>query len=108
MLVTLRRSSDTQDSASSEKIRSAAADIRRNVALLRFLRPRDTTKVPMLVLQKRRRLLKSVLIVVMQQAARAYLVLAKIEFARVSCNTSTCRLMRGAETETRTNDTMLW
>ena len=56
----------------------------RKVALLRFLRPRVTTRVPMLLLLNLRRLLKSVLIVVMQQAARAYRVLASIELALVS------------------------
>ena len=84
MLVTLRLSSWTQASASRENDRRAAADMSRKVALLRFLRPRVTTRVPMLLLLNLRRLLKSVLIVVMQQAARAYRVLASNELALVS------------------------
>jgi hypothetical protein len=71
MFITLRRSSWTQLSASREKDRRAAADIRRNVELLRFLRPSVISNVPMLLLLNLRLLLKSVLIVVMQQAARA-------------------------------------
>ena len=84
MFVTLRLSSCTHTSASSENDRSAAADMSRKVALLQFLRPSVTTKVPMLLLLNLRLLLKSVLMAVTQHAASAYRVLASRELARVS------------------------
>jgi hypothetical protein len=49
MLMTLRRWSGSHVSASSENDRRAAADMSRNVALFRHLRPTETTKVPMLL-----------------------------------------------------------
>lgn len=63
----------------------------RKVALLLCFNPMAITNVPILLLLNLRRLLKSVLIVVMQHAAKACRADANMGPARVSCKTSTCQ-----------------